>query len=66
MSVPQAAALIGVSRVAAYKAIKEGRLGHTMIGNVIIVSRAEAERYRKAREQSGASRRPRSKAGSAP
>ena len=52
LSVPQAAALIGISRIAAYKAIKEGRLGHTKIGNVIIVSRAEAERYKKAREES--------------
>ncbi len=50
LSVPQAASLIGVSRIAAYKAIKEGRLGSTKIGNVIVVSRAEAERYKKARE----------------
>lgn len=66
LSVPQAASLIGISRIATYKAIKEGRLGHTMIGNVIIVSRAEAERYRKAREHPSASRRLPSRAGSAP
>jgi hypothetical protein len=57
LSVPRAAALIGISRIAAYKAIKEGRLGHTKIGNVLIVSRAEAERYRKAREQSSETKR---------
>lgn len=49
MSVPRAAALIGISRIAVYEAIKEGRLGLTKIGNVLIVSRAEAERYKKAR-----------------
>lgn len=49
LSVPRAAALIGISRIAAYKAIKEGRLGHTMVGNVIIVCRADAERYKSAR-----------------
>ena len=50
LSVPQAASLIGVSRIAAYKAIKEGRLGSTKIGNVMVVSRADAERFKKARE----------------
>jgi excisionase family DNA binding protein len=57
LSVPQAAALIGISRIAAYKAIKEGRLGYTKIGNILIVSRAEAERYKKAREESSQTKR---------
>ena len=57
LSVPQAASLIGISRIAAYKAIQEGRLGHTKIGNVLIVSRAEAERYKKAREQGSETKR---------
>jgi excisionase family DNA binding protein len=50
LSVAQAAAVIGISRIAAYKAIQEGRLGHTKIGNVLIVSRAQAELYKANRE----------------
>lgn len=57
LSVPRAAEHIGISRIAAYKAIKEGRLGHMKVGNVLIVSLAEAERYKNARGQSSGSTR---------
>jgi excisionase family DNA binding protein len=50
LSVPQAAEIIGVTRVAAYKAIQEGRLAHVRIGNVLLVRRADAEEYKRLRE----------------
>jgi len=50
LSVPQAAAVIGITRIAAYKAIKEGRLTHVKIGNVLLVRRADAETFRRSRE----------------
>lgn len=50
LSVPQAADLIGISRIAAYKAIKEGRLAHVKIGNVLLIKRADAEAYKRSKE----------------
>lgn len=49
LSVLQAAELIGISRIAAYKAVQEGRLPHAKIGNVLLVSRADAEAYKRSR-----------------
>jgi len=53
LSVPQAADVIGMTRIAAYKAIKEGRLPHVKVGNVLLVKKADAEEYRRAREAGG-------------
>lgn len=49
LSVAQAASLIGISRIAAYKAIKEKRLPCVQVGNVFVVKRADAEKYKRSR-----------------
>lgn len=61
ISVAQAADLIGISRVAAYKAVQEGRLASEKIGNVFVVRRADAKAYKRTREagrRSDTGRRP--------
>ena len=51
LNVINAAELIGVTRMAIYKAIKEGRLPHVRIGNVLLVRKADALAFRGAREE---------------
>jgi excisionase family DNA binding protein len=58
LSVPQAAELIGISRIAAYKAVQEGRLPHAKIGNVLLVSKADAEAYKRSRTRRGDTGKP--------
>lgn len=61
ISVAQAAEIIGISRVAAYKAVQEGRLASEKVGNVFVVRRADAEAYKRTREagrRSDTGRRP--------
>lgn len=52
ISVAQAAQLIGISRVGAYKAVQEGRLPAQKIGNVLVVKRADAEIFKTLRASS--------------
>jgi excisionase family DNA binding protein len=49
LSVPQAASLIGISRIAVYKAIQKGHLPVVKVGSVLIVERGDAEAYKRSR-----------------
>lgn len=51
LNVVNAADLIGITRIAVYKAIKEGRLKHVKIGNVLLVRRADALAFKRGREE---------------
>jgi hypothetical protein len=46
ISVTQAAALIGITRAAVYKAIEKNALAARHIGNVTVVDRDSARRYK--------------------
>ena len=58
ISVTQAAALIGITRAAVYKAIEKQALAALRLGNVTVVNRAAALAYRdgRAREATQAPR----------
>ena len=55
VSVTQAAELIGISRAAVYKAIKNQRLSARKIGNVTVVDQASAVAFRDERARGGKS-----------
>ena len=44
MSVPEAARLLGVSRMTAYSAVREGTIPSLRIGRRVLVPRAELDR----------------------
>ena len=50
LNVVETAHVIGVTRMAVYKAIKEGRLPHVRIGNVLLIRKADALAFRRSRE----------------
>jgi excisionase family DNA binding protein len=58
ISVTQAAALIGITRAAVYKAIERNALRAMRIGNVTIVDRKAALAYKRHRDGEGATARP--------
>jgi excisionase family DNA binding protein len=53
LTIPQAAALLGMHRAAAFRAVQAGRLPAVRVGGVWVLRRADVEAYRAAPKHAG-------------